>query len=231
MVQPAPTRRSEKAEATRQRIMAAAYDLFTAKGYAGTTIKAVADAAGVAVQTVYFVFHTKADLLDAVLSSSGAGTTPPGPVMDRPWAAEALAADDARRTVALAVEHGVDIYTRVAPLARVVRVAAMSDSDVDTVWTRISVKRKQGMRRLVRHIANLGALADDLTADRATDILHTINGHDTYIELVGQAGWTLVDYKRWVYDLLCAQLLTDTARRAPGEPLTGLTFASGGQRA
>jgi AcrR family transcriptional regulator len=225
MAKAAPVSRKEKAEATRQRIIAAAYDLFSTKGYAGTTFRAVAEAAGVAVQTVYFVFHTKVELLEAVTVQAAAAQARPGPVMDRPWAAEALQTGDARRTIALAVEYGVDIYARVGPIARVMRMAAMSDPDVDAVWTRISVDRKQGMHRLVQHIAELGALAQGLTVERGTDILHALNGHDTYIELVGQAGWDLVEYKRWLYQLLCSQLLTDAARRRRGAPLSGLTIA------
>ena len=41
----------------------AAYKLFCENGYLGTTIRAVADDAGVAVPTVYYTFGTKAALL------------------------------------------------------------------------------------------------------------------------------------------------------------------------
>ena len=48
--------RSERARATRLRITKAAYTLFCERGYSGTTMADVADAAGVAVQTVYSFF-------------------------------------------------------------------------------------------------------------------------------------------------------------------------------
>ena len=51
--------RREKAQATRLRIVEAALAAFLDRGYSGTTMDAVAAQAGVAVQTVYFVFHTK----------------------------------------------------------------------------------------------------------------------------------------------------------------------------
>src|SRR5260370_35943230 len=63
----------ERAEETRARIMEAAYRLFTQHGYEATTMQAVADEAGVAVQTVYFTFHTKGGLLGAIETRAAGG--------------------------------------------------------------------------------------------------------------------------------------------------------------
>ena len=59
-------KRQAKAAATRARIIANAYALFCENGYRATTMDLIARRAGVAVQTVYFTFHTKDDLLKAV---------------------------------------------------------------------------------------------------------------------------------------------------------------------
>src|ERR1700753_2540406 len=61
-----PMTRKARAAATRQRITESAHRLFLEQGYAATTMPAVAAASGVAVQTVYFTFRTKGDLLNAV---------------------------------------------------------------------------------------------------------------------------------------------------------------------
>ena len=53
-------RRQQQAAQTRARICAAATGQFLAAGYAGTTVKAVAAAAGVSVPTVEAAFGTKA---------------------------------------------------------------------------------------------------------------------------------------------------------------------------
>ena len=55
------------AAATRDRICAAAERLFLADGYARTSIRAVAKAAGVAEATIYLAFPDKPALLDAVI--------------------------------------------------------------------------------------------------------------------------------------------------------------------
>jgi AcrR family transcriptional regulator len=59
--------RRAAAAATRERICIAAEELFIRDGYARTTIRAVAKAAGVAEATVYLAFAGKAALLDAVI--------------------------------------------------------------------------------------------------------------------------------------------------------------------
>ena len=56
---------ASKALATRERIVRAAIDVFAEAGFVGARMNDIAARAGVAVQTVYFVFHTKAELLSA----------------------------------------------------------------------------------------------------------------------------------------------------------------------
>ena len=61
------TSRRAAAAATRDRICAAAEELFVGDGYARTSIRAVAKAAAVAEATIYLTFPNKAALLDAVI--------------------------------------------------------------------------------------------------------------------------------------------------------------------
>ena len=77
--------RQDQAARTRALIVNAAAELFTSDGYAQTTVRAIADRAGVAVDTVYAAFGTKVRVLTAVIDSRLA---PPGTanVTDRPEA-------------------------------------------------------------------------------------------------------------------------------------------------
>src|SRR5579871_244008 len=61
-----PTRR-EQAGATRLAIVRAARQLFAQRGYAATTIEAIAAATGVAVQTVYATLGSKRAILVALI--------------------------------------------------------------------------------------------------------------------------------------------------------------------
>ena len=84
--------RAAAAERTRARVLAAATTAFTETGYAGTTIRAVAEAAEVSQETVYKAFGGKAGLLKSVYDMAMAGDTEPVPIGAR---AAALAVRDA----------------------------------------------------------------------------------------------------------------------------------------
>jgi AcrR family transcriptional regulator len=59
--------RQTRREATRERVLAAARDLFDEAGYAATTIRMVAQRAGVSVGSVFTGFAGKAELLNQVM--------------------------------------------------------------------------------------------------------------------------------------------------------------------
>jgi AcrR family transcriptional regulator len=69
-LRPTPRRRLTRDEArlqTRERLLAAAADVFRRQGYHGASLEAVADAAGYTKGAVYSNFATKADLFMALL--------------------------------------------------------------------------------------------------------------------------------------------------------------------
>ena len=87
--------RRQRSMRTRARVVDAGEQLFVERGYLATTIEAVAERAGVAAQTVYYVFGTKRNLLAAVLDASIAGDVEPVAVLERPWFDELETAGDA----------------------------------------------------------------------------------------------------------------------------------------
>jgi len=204
--------RAEQARATRRRVIETASRLFTVEGYSATTMDRIAEQAGVAVQTVYYTFGTKGQLLCEAMEFTAAGQHDPTPVVERRWMIEALTTSSARRSLSLIVEHGIDIYERAAPLWPAVNAAALSDPAVYRYWTGVTAGRRVGMARLVARIGELDGLRTGLDADRATDIMFVLNGHSTFQSLVIEAGWALPTFKAWLYSTLVQQLLT------PGDP-------------
>src|SRR5688500_4391656 len=87
--------RREKAEATRRRIVRAAHAEFIEQGFHGATVAAIAKRAGVAPQTVYFVFNTKPELISAVIDTAVMGVEEPIAPEQMPWFAEMLAEPNA----------------------------------------------------------------------------------------------------------------------------------------
>src|SRR4051795_9668478 len=77
--------RHERARQTREKIVRAADEEFRAAGYQGATMAAIARRAGFAEQTVYFVFHTKAELLSNVIDAAVLGTEDPIAPEEAPW--------------------------------------------------------------------------------------------------------------------------------------------------
>jgi AcrR family transcriptional regulator len=216
--------RKERAQATRKRMLAAAYRLFCEQGYAPTTMAAIAEAASVAVQTLHFTFHTKAELLIAVVRTQAAGEDEAKPVLDRPGMVGAFAADEPHRTLALAVEHGTDIYARVAPLAAAIQTAASVDPDVAADWAAIAATRRTGMGRLVELLVAKGDLAGHLTVQRATDLVVVLFSHETFLGLTTGCGWTTEEYKAWLVETLCGQLLADPSHAKLATASQGLSY-------
>ena len=65
---PTPARQSQK-EATRQRVVNAARELFDTHGYQGTTVREIARHAGVAVGSVFTTFASKGEILSQVMQA------------------------------------------------------------------------------------------------------------------------------------------------------------------
>jgi AcrR family transcriptional regulator len=203
----APPSRRDRARATRRRITEAALARFSGQGYAATTMDGVAHSAGVAVQTVYFTFHTKAELLIAALELAGGEPEAPQAVMDRAWIGQVLEAPSGPRRLALIVEHGNDIYRRVGPLLPAVSSAASIDPDVDRAWRDLVARRRAGMSRIIDVFAGRGELRDGLDRIVALDLLFGIHRAETYLAFTVECNWSVPRYKAWQFVTLARQLL------------------------
>jgi TetR/AcrR family transcriptional regulator of autoinduction and epiphytic fitness len=200
------TSRRERARATRLRILANAQSLFVESGYAATTMDDIAAAAGVAVQTVYYTFKTKSSLLREAVELAGAGRPGEPPVADRAWMREAMTDRSGDRALAVAVEHGVDIYTRAAPLWPALHAASVTDPDVETYFRSVAANRRAGMGQLVRRLDEIGYLRPDLTAQHGADLVFALFSYETYLALTHDAGWPIEQYKAWLWTTLRTQL-------------------------
>lgn len=219
-----PKKRRERAQATRARIIDAALRLFILDGYTNTSVAALASEAGVAVQTVYFVFGTKGRLFIALVESLAGDGDTKTPVIQRDWVRDVAKAPDAARALALMVEHGTDIYVRMAPLAPSVRAACAIDPDVAQFFDVVAERRHQDMGRVLSGLATRDWLRAELTVERATDILSALLSHETYLSLTQGRGWSTPEYKAWVYALLLDQILRPETTDHNRQATAGLSF-------
>jgi AcrR family transcriptional regulator len=218
------TGRRERARATRLRILRSAQALFVERGYPATTMEAIAAASGVAVQTVYYIFKTKSLLLREAVDLAGAGRPDEPPVAQRAWLQQAMTEPCGDRALALAVEGGVDIYARAAPLWPALQAASMADPDVEEYFRSMVANRRAGMGQLARRLQEIGYLRPDLASERGGDIVFALFSHEIYLALTRDAGWSTPAFKAWLWATLRAQL-SARSRPAP-DAVRGLSFAS-----
>lgn len=213
-----PSRR-DRARATRLRIIRAAQRVFIANGYAGARMTDIAAEAGVAVQTVYFTFHTKAELLQACYELAVLGEDDPRPPPAQPWYAAMLDARDGRAAIGWFAEGFSAIAARVAVLDDVAR-SASHEPDAARVRERNEQLRRDGYARIVAHLAGRFGLRPGLDPADAVDILLTLGGPATYRALVLDCGWPHDLFTGWLAATLGQQLLAPAAE-APGPPPAG----------
>ena len=200
-------RRKEGARATRRAVLEAARRLFLERGYAGTTIAAVAQAAGVSVETVYKAFGNKAGLVKGVFDVAIVGDDEPIPMLQRERVARMRAEPDPRQKLLMYGEHLAQAGPRAGSLQLLIRSAAASHPDAAAVWEQMVRERLIGMTEFARHLHEGGHLRPGVSFDEARDVLWTYNSVELYDLLVLQRGWDPRRYGRWIADGLIAALL------------------------
>jgi AcrR family transcriptional regulator len=191
-----PTLREERAAVTRQRILNAARHRFFADGYAATTLTAVAQEAGVAVQTVYAVFGSKAAILAELRAL----------VVDLPEAdAEfraAMAASTPERRLARFAHSIRNRWELAGDIVRVNQDAVRVDLSLRAGIAAADARRHGGIAAFVRGIeADLGARID---VDRTIGVVNALTLYAVYEELISVQGWTPDAYEAWLADSLVA---------------------------
>jgi AcrR family transcriptional regulator len=199
--------RQLQAQRTRRAVIDSARRLFLERGFAATTMPAVAQAAGVSVQTVYKVFGTKARLAKAVFDVAMAGDDEPVVMLDRPLLARARAEPDAHRKLQLYGDFLAEVAPRHVPIQLVIRDAAATDPEANVVWAELQAERLRGMTMFARALHAGGHLRPGLSTSEARDVLWTYNSAEVFQLLVVERGWSPRRYGRWVADALKAALL------------------------
>lgn len=197
--------RQAYAEATRQRIADAARTLMLAKGFAATTMQDVAQAAGVAVPTLYASCPGgKPALAKLVYDVTLAGDAQEVPMSERPAVRAILAEPDPARKLAHFAATVAAIAERIAPVHRVLRAA---DGGLDELLADAEAQRRSGTRGPAQHLSDVGALRPGLDTDRAADQLYALTSIEIYERLTGTCGWNPAEYANWLAQTLCAALL------------------------
>jgi AcrR family transcriptional regulator len=199
--------RKEQAARTRMLITEAAAGLFVSEGYARTTVRAIAERAGVAPDTVYAVFGSKVGVLTAVLN---ARLAPSGEVsvMDRAESRAVRDEPDQRRQLHRFAHDMAGVSEQIRPIYEVLRTAGAAEPEVGQVFTEMERHRLAHMRQLAGWFARRGPLG--VSQDRAADILFVLASPDVARMLCDVRGWSQAQHAAWLETMLsCALLLED----------------------
>jgi AcrR family transcriptional regulator len=200
------SKRAQKAQETRRRILDAALELFVRDGYGATNLQDVAGKAGVAVQTIYFVFGNKRAMLKELVDVTIAGDDEPVATMDRPWFVEALAAATAQDMVRAHAAGTTAVLARVAPILKVLEAAAASDPEVSDLWPRDVDPRFAVQERAAAALVTKPGARAGITAEEAADLLYGLLSPELYLLFVQERGWSRERWEEWVTRTLSAQL-------------------------
>jgi AcrR family transcriptional regulator len=190
----------------RERIGSAARDLFIERGYAATTIEAIARAADVGVSTVYAIFGNKREILAD---------------LRRRWfdeaevetlVSDALASDDPRRKLDLCARWVRRQLDSGQSISAVFEEAARVDPEVGAYLADLRHKPEAKIAQLVRSLEP--SLAADVPAQDAEAIIWALARGGVYRELVQHRGWSPDRYEAWFADLLQYQLFGARTRVA-----------------
>jgi AcrR family transcriptional regulator len=205
------TKRAEQVAQTRRDILATAGALFRARGYAGVSMPTVANEAGVAVETIYRAFGSKAGLFGAVVDAAVAGGASRAevPIEERPAIRAIIAEPDPRRQVELYAATQPGIHRRAGPLLRVLSEAAPIDPELKALWDSIETSRLHGQAGFVRMLNARGALRPELSVEEGRDGLWTLTSLAVWDLLVTNLGWSAERYQGWLADALKRFLLPD----------------------
>jgi len=167
-----------------------AADLFTRVGYAGTTMEGIAAGASMSVQSVYFAFHTKANLLQAAID---AATPEPDP---RPMET------DPDRALAELVDEACRLLGTTGPLALAAAAAGPRDAAADEVLRRYETARSKAASDLVARLRSRRPLAIGVTSRRASDVVYGLLSPQLHTLLVHERGWSPKRYAGWATDAI-----------------------------
>ena len=138
--------RAAAAARTREAIVSAAKECFETHGWAGTTVRQIAAAAGASPKTVEAVFGTKAALLKAAVDFALRGDLEPVAMPEREGVQRMERARDARAMLELHAAHLRRVNERSAQIAWAVEQAAPDDAVVDALWRQMNQNRAFAVR-------------------------------------------------------------------------------------
>ena len=196
-------KRQADVEDTRDRIIAAARELFGQSGFYSVSLDDVAKTAGVARATVYYQFESKSGLLDAVVAS----------IIQRVGIERAVRArehPDAALGIRIFVQEVASFNSSEDVLLRNLYGLAAIDPETSRVLEQYEGLRKDALAWMVKRLADQGQLRRGVSQKHAVDMLWMLTSFRSFDQLYTRSGISVRAASMLLSDLAaCAVLATD----------------------
>lgn len=193
--------RERQANQTRTNILDATQRLFLERGYAKTTVEAIAQEAGVAKQTVYAVFRSKngivAELLDRAVFTERVFE-----LHDR-----SLETANIHEALKLTAQLVLQVHESQSPVFDLLRGAGMLDPQLARVQNDLRCVNRDRQENHVRFLLRGRRLKEGIDMGMALDVFWCLTSRDLYRMLVQERGWSGETYANWLYEMLANSLL------------------------
>lgn len=192
---------------TRTRLVQAADRLFRERGYAATTVSAIAGQAGVALQTLYLAWGSKREVFRA------AATAAAGDSETESWtaavraqlAADAGADPDTVAYLRAVARVSVAVTARTTLYRRLYREAIAVEPALAEDWLTVQSETEAALKAVAAEIPP-AQLRTDLDGDAVFLTLWTLTGPEVYDAVIDRAGRTPAEFERWLSTTLIAAL-------------------------
>ena len=188
-----PSLRERRAQLTRDEILRAARHLFAERGYARTSVREIAQAAGVSAQTVYDSVGSKQALVsqlnDLIDSEAGIAATARG----------AAESEDPREVAATSARVTRSILEHCADIIHALVTGAAAEPELAAVLAEGQRRHVEGAGRIVGLLRRLDAL-DSVDPDGAIESLAAITDIRFALVLQESYGWSLEQLETWMAD-------------------------------
>jgi AcrR family transcriptional regulator len=187
-----PTMRERQAELSRSEILLAARRLFAERGFARTSVRDIAKAAGVSTQTVYNSIGSKqavvARLNDLIDSEAGIGAMV-GPI---------AASRDPQGVAALSARITRSMLENCGDIIHAVVTGAAAEPEIQAVLDEGHRRHLEGARMVVRLLQDMNALASSADFAAASETLAAITDFRFGLILRESYGWSLDRIEEWM---------------------------------
>jgi AcrR family transcriptional regulator len=189
-------------------VLAAARSAFEERGWQGTTMRRIAAQAGVAVETVYAMVGSKAQILIRLVEVAVVGDDDPVPLRERPEYARITKGSRAARARATA-ELIWDVNSRIGGLERAVLQGAAVDKACAELQAKSRAAQLRGVREAFEHMG-VPSPTDEQVAGALA-----VTCSEVFLLLTKEVGMDRTAYVDWLAATL-AEHLTRGGRRASG---------------